>query len=422
MNDLQKTPILQDLAEFLAIESTEDAPAKNAPFGLGLRKTLDWFLNKAASYGLSVSEYNGYYGIVELGKGDKMFGVLCHLDTVGVGEGWSVEPFALTQKDGYLYGRGIVDNKGVAVVMLHVLKKLKDTQAKLNHRVRLIVGCNEETGSKCLKEYALREEIPLFSIVPDADFPVVASEKGILHLKLKHKVDNAFSKRVKELHFGGSHANVIPDSASVVLDNQNAVEFKGRAGHAMAPEMADNAAWKMFKLLDSSLDSSTAQSVYHLFCNPDAKANLGIDYSDTQSGDLTMCLTIGALRDNKLHLTLDMRLPICADKNTVIANIKDRFACEIEILDFKPNLFFEEDSKFIKTLCDIYKKETGQALPPVRMGGGTYARELPNAVAFGPTFPNTQTYIHDKDERVSIAHFNKWFSIYYNALLTLDKL
>jgi len=419
-----KNEILKDLNELLSIKSLPSKAEKNAPFGKQMRQTLDWFLNKAKEYGLKTHDGDGYYGWAELGNNDKnapMFAILAHLDVVGVNESeWSVPPFVLTQKDNYLYGRGVVDNKGPAVVALHILKKLKEDSIQLKHRIRLICGCNEESGSACLKQYAKVDEIPSFSMVPDADFPCINSEKGIMHFTVSCDLDEDFKQNIVYLSFGDKSAlNVIPDTARIVVNDEDMI-FKGVAGHAMKPDKGDNASWKAFEYLAQF--SPLAEKVFELFCNKDAKKLLDIDYSDEQSGILTMSLNHGEVINDKLYLSFDMRLPISADKDEVLKRIEKAFSCTTKIINYKHNLFIDKNSPLVQTFLRVYENVTGEKLPPVQTGGGTYARELPNAVAFGPTFPNIETHIHDKDERISKENFDKWFDIYYKAILELDKI
>jgi len=420
MNNETQKQMLAELDELIKIESLLSPAKANAPFGGNMRKTLDWFIDKAKSYGLKAYEKNGYYGVAEIGEGEKCFAFAAHLDVVEAGNGWSVPPFSLTQKNGYLYGRGVVDNKGPAVVMLHVLKAIADSGVTLNHRIRLIAGCNEESGSLCLKKYAEADEIPAFTLVPDADFPVIYSEKGIMFVQLTRKVCDAFAKRVSALSFGGANLNMIPNTAQAVADGKKIVT-QGVAGHAMAPEKADNAAWKLFNKLKDI--APIAKDAYKLFCRADAKDVLGIDYADEKSGTLTMSLDKGEYDGKILTLTFDIRLPLCADKDAIVAKMEKAFKAKAAILAYKENLFIDPKSKLVAALTDIYQKQTGDKKSvPKKIGGGTYARELPNAIAFGATFPKTETFIHNADERISEEHFYKWFDIYYAAAAELDKL
>jgi len=445
--------MLNDLNELLRFESVKGEKTKDAPFGVALKDSLDWFLNKAKSYGMKTENLDGYCGYAEIGEGKKMLGILCHLDVVPAGNGWNCKPYNLTIDDKVLYGRGVVDNKGPLVVALHVLKKLQEKNEKTPCRIRLIVGCDEESGSKCMAHYAKKAEIPSFSIVPDADFPIVSSEKGILHLEINIPNNNI----IKSLQFG-DRANVIPSKATAIIkgkqflnksleeflfgegiekdtvtltdlgDGTTKIETKGIAGHAMNPEKADSAAAKLFAVL-KWLNSQTGafdglETLYDRFFSPLSNERLGIDYKDSKSGALTMAVTKGKFEKNNLCFTADLRLPLCAKKNEVIIKIKKALPEKtvIKTLYWSPNLYHNVSDKRIQTLLDIYAKHTDESPAPVKTGGGTYAKALPNAIAFGPSFTNTQTNIHNIDECISLAHFEKWFEIYYDAIRELAKI
>lgn len=208
--------MLNDLQEIIAIQSVLGEAKDGAPFGQGPKDALDWFLSKAAAYGLKTGRLGGYCGWAEVGEGKPLLGILGHLDVVPVGKGWTYPPFALTNENGYLYGRGVVDDKGPTVAALHVLKKLKDTNTKLKHRIRLIVGCNEENGSACIKKYVQECEIPDFSFVPDADFPVINSEKGIAEISVALSADCFFADNVTALN-AGVRSNVVPDLCTATI-------------------------------------------------------------------------------------------------------------------------------------------------------------------------------------------------------------
>lgn len=462
--------MLNDLKELMEIESIMGKPESGAPFGKKMRETLDLFLSKANSYGLKTENMDGYCGYAEVGSGKSCIGILCHLDVVPVSDGWSYPPFSLTLDDGYLYGRGVADDKGPAVAALHVLKRLKDENVKLNHRVRLIVGCNEENGSACMKYYVSRGEIPVASFVPDADFPIIGSEKGILHLKVTVPADSRLTDSVEYL-CAGDRPNVVPDKAVLrfrkdsepynriketsgdanaifrtesvctflaengydlndfsahLFGDYAEIETRGIAGHAMAPQKGDNAIFKLIaflKALGGQNCGETVGKVYDSLCSLKAPEKLGIACKDEKSGALTLNFGAVKLEKDKLVLTLDLRLPLCADKDVIVKNIMNAMpehsACEV--LHHAKNLYADENGTLVKTLLKVYAETTGGETYIVKSGGGTYARELPNAVAFGPTFPNAETNIHNADERLKLGDFEKLGEIYYRAVIELDK-
>ncbi|MBR2970841.1 MAG: Sapep family Mn(2+)-dependent dipeptidase [Clostridia bacterium] len=462
--------MLKDLAEIISIKSVLSEAKEGAPFGEGCREALDWFLAKAEEYGFRTGSYDGYCGYAEYGEGKECIGALCHLDVVPAGEGWSTDPFTLVIKDDTLFGRGVVDDKGSVVMCLHALKEIKESAIKLNKRIRIIAGCNEEHGSACIKHYVNHGEIPSMSFVPDSDFPLINSEKGILHLMYSVPLDDFFAKNIAFIS-GGESYNVVPDHAKISIfrdselgkqildicggeacdklftstqvvggilaagyriedysitaeDEVITIEAKGVAGHAMAPNKADNAIWKLFRLLACFTDKSDLVNFFNekICLNTGAEA-LGIYKSDEVSGELTMSMGIIKVDDDKLYFSLDMRLPVCASHEEIKKQILNQLPgrSKVEEKKYAPNLYIKKDSPLVQTLLSVYEKCTGKEGKCLICGGGTYARELPNTVAFGPTFEGTETNIHNIDEHVSIEEFYKAAEIYKHAMIELAK-
>ncbi|MCI8612508.1 MAG: M20 family metallopeptidase [Clostridia bacterium] len=462
--------MLQDLKEIIAIDSVYSTPRPNAPFGKKARAALDWFLEKSKAYGFKTGEKDGYCGWAEIGEGNRLIGVVCHLDVVPAGEGWTYPPYCMTVEGGRIYGRGVADDKGALVACMHAMKNILDSGEPLDGRIRIIVGCNEENGSACMKHYVKHCEIPSASIVPDADFPIINSEKGIIHYLAKVPLDKFFKDNILSLG-GGVKDNVVPDRAKMTVkkdsplymylkglssfderlfkcepfvsallgdghelkdfalhdgDDGLTIETCGIAGHAMDPEKGDNAIWKLFCLLASVNDtfpSEVAQDIYENICSPLSCEKIGFACSDEQSGDTTCNLGVISMNESTLDLELNIRIPICCDKNSIAPLIKSKLPKDSEVKEmmFSPNLFIDKDSPLIKTLLDVYGKVTGNETYCLKTGGGTYAKELPGAVAFGPTFPGTQTDLHNADENLPVKEFEKLFDIYRAAMLALDK-
>ena len=176
--------IIKDLSTLISIKTIENIGENGTPFGSENKKALEFIIEKAKEFGIKYKNLDDYLCWLEIGKGNEMIGIPVHLDVVPEGEGWETEPFKLEEKDGYFYGRGVVDNKGPAIMMLYILKFLKENE-KLHKRVRVIFGTNEETGMKCIKYYLdKKEEVPIMGFTPDALYPVVIGEKGRLHIKI----------------------------------------------------------------------------------------------------------------------------------------------------------------------------------------------------------------------------------------------
>lgn len=465
--------MLDDLKEIIAIPSVEaERSGENAPFGANVRAALDWFLKKAREYGLNAFDGNGYYGWAETGPdGAPIIGIPVHLDVVPAGGGWSVPPFSATVKGDRVFGRGVADDKGAAVVMLRLLRDLQtgDKSLSLNHRVRIIAGCNEETGSRCMKEYVKNEEIPVVSIVPDGAFPVINSEKGILHVDAVVPCDSIFRESILNL-FGGERANVVPGEAVAVIkkdsvaysfllgeesadepplaptfsrktldvditqtdftflscDDGVTITARGTAGHASTPEKCDNAIKKLFILLSKALGASTTICKLSDFITQDdiTKA-IGAYACDVKSGCTTGNLGVINYDGANLTMSFDFRLPITMDKETVTAALSAALpdGSSVKEVNFSPNLYFPPSSPLVSTLLSVYRNITGEeGALPVQIGGGTYARSLPNAVAFGIEFPGSENNMHSADESIKLSHLDMLYDLYLSAILSLDKI
>ena len=183
--DEMKDEIVESVQEIVRIKSVEGEPGENKPFGEGVNQCLEATLAIAERLGLKNKNIDGYAGHVEIGEGEEILGILCHLDVVPEGSNWTYPPYGAEIHDGKIYGRGTIDNKGPAIAALYALKAVQDSGIKLNKRVRLILGTNEESGWGCINYYLKKEETPALAFSPDAEFPVIHGEKGILTFILK---------------------------------------------------------------------------------------------------------------------------------------------------------------------------------------------------------------------------------------------
>lgn len=190
--------MLENLGKLVAIDSTLGTPSEDKPFGEGPAKALEAGLEIAKSLGFKTVNLDNYCGYAEMGEGEEIVGIAGHLDIVPVGGDWSYDPFKLTREGDCVYGRGTTDDKGPVIEALYAMKLLRDSGAKLNKRVRLIMGCNEETGSKCMEHYNEVSEELSCGFTPDASFPCIHGEKrsynndGILK---KHQ-NNIYERRL----------------------------------------------------------------------------------------------------------------------------------------------------------------------------------------------------------------------------------
>ncbi|HEY8443864.1 MAG TPA: Sapep family Mn(2+)-dependent dipeptidase [Clostridia bacterium] len=437
---------LQTLIDFVKIESVKGEPQENAPFGSKVRQALDFILEKGKSFGFTTRDIDGYAGEIEYGAGDEVIGVLTHLDVVPLGEGWTRAQGEIYE--GRLYGRGTVDDKGPTVAVLYALKEIKDEGIKLNKTVRLIIGCDEESGCKCMEYYKKQGRMPKMGFSPDSDFPLIICEKTILHLRAALPLDNFWKENILEFD-AGLRPNMVPAKARLKIkksalppyykelvekykaeieQDQDAValRFFGVSAHGSTPNLGQNAIWKVFDFLIDIGAWGVTKTIRHYLLNENACKNMGVYIDDGErSGEQT--LNVGTAHydkeNNTIEFNLDFRCPINQKIQNIINRLSDLFSNgKIEVVYHMPYLYADPESFLVKTLLGAYEKVTGKTNSKgIITGGGTYARFLTNGVAFGPTFEGEETRIHNTDESISIENFYKLIRIYKEAIINLAK-
>ena len=408
--------ILERLLPLLAIDSVKSEPSKSAPFGEGVKRALDYVLDLARNMGFETKNYDNYVGEVTYGCG-KPFGVLCHLDVVPVGNerAWKFPPFSPTICDGKLYCRGAIDDKSAAISVLSALYELKEQGFTLKRQIKLILGCDEESGWGCIDHYKQVASLPEEGFSPDADFPVIYAEKGILHVKYR------FEKRKEFQAFGGVKANVVCDAAEakgdfsgLKTDSDNlrlqgdTLKAIGKTAHGSAPEKGDNALRYLTAFLEENgfLGRGITDKLFG--------AAEGAKTLSDETGRLTFSPDVAETDDRFIYYTVDVRYPATIDKAVVETYLK-RIG-EYEILSFQPPLFADKNSELVKTLMGVYKEVSGDNAEPIAIGGGTYARALEHGVAFGPCVGEECDLAHMPNEYITLKTLNMMTEIYYKAL------
>lgn len=427
MNDMIAT--LQKLVSFDTVEQ-EGLPG--APFGKGCKDALDYTLSLAEQWGMTIKNLEGYCGWAEVGAGE-LFGVLAHLDVVPVGEGWHYPPFGGVIEDGRMYGRGTQDDKGPLVACMYALKSLLDEGRTPTKRIRFIVGCNEETGWACMDRYLATEEHPTMAISPDGDFPVINCEKGIAH----HTLRVPCPEWLLALE-SGDRVNVVPHKAYAKVSRISDVAFtyalhhgvrvhkdgmdylleaSGKNAHGSTPELGDNALVKLLLAL-ASLDEEFNQLAVGLSDYNGKNCNLGI--RDDASGLLSLNVGFAHIENGEVVIGLDIRFPISYTLDYIRMALESAFPfAKVDSGHQQRSLYIAPDHPLVCTLLEAYRDVTGMDAKPLSIGGGTYARALPTAVAFGPVFPGDPEMCHQADEYVRLDRLETMAAIYREALLRL---
>lgn len=444
--------MIKDLQALIAIPSLNDMTnaSTKAPFGEAVNDALIWFLNKAKSDGFDVDNVDGYAGICSFNSDAKeSIGVLGHLDIVPVGEGWSKDPFGGEIEDGILYGRGSGDDKGPTIAAYYAMKLLKSFDIQPKKKIELIVGTDEETGMRCMEYYKNHRIIPNEGFVPDAAFPVIYGEKGILNIDLNGEMDTV----IHSMH-AGERPNIVVGKASVTITQMHnpekldyycqafnviadakmegaytTVTFYGKYAHASMPEKGLNAAYHALNYVGTTYNDTLAQNLAKL-----TKGYLGeglnIMLDGVHMGFLTANLGIVSIEQNKYSVVVDIRYPNDTDGDTLVETIKSSVKAvnekmDVRVIENKPPHFVDPSSTLVTTLTQVYQKYSNDTFTPaLTMGGGTYARTLPNFVAYGMNFikhplPNHVGGPHEKDEGIYLEDLFLASVIYAEALYKL---
>lgn len=443
--------MIQDLIGLLKIPSLKQDSAQNAPFGVELRKALDYVLDLGKKDGFKVKDYDGYAGVVEWGEGPEIMGLLGHLDVVPVGTGWTFDPFGAQIKDGYIMARGSQDDKGPTMAAYYAMKILKENGFKPSKRIHLIVGCDEESGMTCMDYYNKHGEIPDFGFVPDADFPVIYAEKGILNLSLSGQVNT-----VIDSISAGERPNIVIGEATIVVKGdlkEKEFEFyqtshqikghceiiegkatyylKGVFAHGSRPDEGINAAWHLLNFVGAAYNDQFAIDTAYLLADWRG-ANLNVKSYDAHMGYLTMNIGVVKIENGNAKLIIDIRYPKSTSSPVIVENITKAFkgknsSLKVELIQDKEHLFVNPKSTLVSTLEAIYRDFSGDDdTPLLTMGGGTYARAFKNFVAFGAEFPTRHRpswvgQVHQADEGYEVEQFLLATAIYAKAIVELTK-
>lgn len=464
--DEQTKAIINDIMDLVRIPSVlDEKKSEDAPFGENVKKCLDEILSKGRQMGFAVRNIDGYIGEMDMGNGPNLIGILCHSDVVAAGDGWNTEPFEPQIIDGKLYGRGTSDDKGPLVVCMHAVKRLMDDgKIPPSVTIRIIVGTNEEEDWDDMKYYKkVRKEFPKYSIIPDGMFPLIYCEKGLYDVNFVYKgsVDPAADVRLTHLD-GGMARNVVPAKAEARLkaaatcaeyvtnaisaaiaehringcvtcgEDIITVSVTGKSAHAMNPEKGVNAVSQLMLLLGSFPEASFSHQEladsYNLCIGMDYSGEAsGCACSDIESGSLTFNLgTAGMDESGTIEMTASIRYPASFDFAAIENNVAGGFAksaFEVVFVDHMLPVYFNQEDKFVELLMGVYARITEEHnAKPIAIGGATYARALPNAVAFGPVFPDEKELAHEPNENVSIEKLCLAGEIYYEALAEICRM
>lgn len=418
---------LANLRRVLREPSVAGPKTFGAPFGVGPKRALETVLQISKEMGFRTGQVADCVGWVEYGPTEDQqsdyFGILGHLDVVDVEDGWQYAPFDLTRVDNYLYGRGVLDNKGPLMSTLFALYLIKIQNIEFQQRVRIIFGTDEESGSRDIPLYLQHEKAPIAGFTPDCKFPAVYGERGLLDIQLTLPVTDGSGQQIKALdgHFDKSF---IPDHASLTLADGTVKHYTGRKAPSNAPELAENVLPPL-AADGSQLTGQVGQFfdwVTTTIGTQTTGQNLGIDFQDTASGALQVAFYGLSLENQSMSCHLTCRYPISTTEDALLTQIQTTLlpTMTVTVKRRYPSQVTNPELPFIQQLGAIYEADTGLDGTPVTTTGVTYARALPNIIAFGPSFPGQKGIAHKGNEWLKFSDWQMMMQIYYDALIALN--
>ncbi|NLD20212.1 MAG: dipeptidase PepV [Clostridiales bacterium] len=460
-----KTEMISSLSKLISIPSVAAKRKGSMPFGENVDRAYRCMLEMAESQGFSIFDADGYGGHIDYaGREPEIVGIVGHLDVVPEGDGWDFEPYGAEVIDGYICGRGTMDDKGPVIASFYAMKALKECGYEPKRTIRMILGLDEETNWQGM-DYYLSEvgQLPEFGFTPDGDFPAIHGEMGILVFDIAKKFSQSSAKGLELSSLnGGTAANSVADYARAVLHNsagegyenvkKSVSDFRGAKGckinckgigksfeitvqgisaHGSKPEQGLNAISIIMEFLEQFnfvnedandfIDFYNNCIGYHLHGE-----NMGCDFADDVSGRLVFNVGKISLDKKAAQLTINVRYPVTMDDEAVydgIMSILNHYELGIVKGKHQQPIYIPEDDQIICTLMDIYKKHTKDTeSKPLVIGGGTYARAIKSTVAFGARFPEQPELGHQKNEKISVDNMVKLAKIYAEAIYRLSEM
>ncbi len=472
MDYIQKVEINRDLQvkclqDLVSIKSVVSNPAvtKNGevyPFGKGVQDAFAYILKLAKEMGFETKNVDNYGGHIDFGHGEEVVGILGHLDVVPEGSGWTFDPYSGAVAGDFIYGRGTTDNKGPVMAVLFAMKALKEAGYQPEKKVRLILGLDEESAWEGMEYYFRKERMPDYGFTPDAEFPALNGEKGLIVFELAKKIPKGIGGGLELRSLsGGEAANMVPEKARAVVKSDNpktydqikalAADFREETGykvhvkgvgksleitsegvsaHGATPEAGLNGISILMaflgKLNFGNDDINVFIDFYNQYLGFDLYGErIGCGFSDEPSGKLTLNVGMARVEKQAAALTINVRYPVTFTADQVyeaVLPVIEKYDMGLIKVKSKEPVYMDPDSPMIRTLIKVYQKHTGDVeSQPKVIGGATYARAAKNIVAFGAMFPGDPDVMHQKDERLSVERLMTMTKIYADAIRILSQ-
>ncbi len=457
-----KDALLEDLFRLLRIDSVRDdeKATAEAPVGPGPKRALEEFLAMAEEDGFQTKQFGPWAGHLEIGEGDEILGILGHLDVVPAGSGWNTDPFEPQIIDERIYARGSSDDKGPTIAAYFAIKMLQELGVKFEKKIHFIVGTDEESGWQDMDYYFEHAPMPDFGFSPDATFPIINGEKGNVSAIFDIDPGSGMDGQYTLISFkSGLRSNMVPEQAiarlegpnleemaaqfesfisqsthlngsSVIQDDEITLTLDGKSAHGSTPEKGYNAATFLAKFLmnyewDLSASDEFIQLLGDLLHEDFEGTKIGAAHHDALMGDVSM--NVGIANYESEHGTIDanFRFPQGTTPETIRENILNTIeeydTVEVNMTEAKEPHYVSGDDPLVKTLLDVYEKQTGLEGHEQVIGGGTFGRLMPRGVAYGALFPDSIDTMHQANEFISVDDLLKATAIYAEAIYRLTR-
>lgn len=472
--DNRRQEIVDRLTGLIRIPSVVGHEEGNAPFGAGVQKVFDHVLEMAEADGFeTVNDDNygghilmpGYYldedGEIDAASAETL-GITGHLDVVPAGDGWKHDPFGAEIEDGRMFGRGTTDDKGPVIACYSAVKILADAGFIPEKNIKIILGLDEETDWVGMEHYFENYPQPDLGFTPDAEFPVIRGEKGILIFDLIKKLGRSPKEGLRLSSMkGGDAANMVPAYArAVVLSDKkedyarireiarnfsspDGCSFKcrgtgksleitshGRSAHGARPESGCNAVSGLMRLLGELNFVNEDINDFIAFYNEHIGDQLngmgmGIGFTDEPSGSTVFNVGIVEMGKETFRITVNVRYPVTYTEEQIYDGMRpviDNYDLGVIKGKSEDPIYFEDGHPLIETLMKVYRERTGdEESEPEVIGGGTYARAVNNTVAFGALMPGKEDLAHQAEENIEIDALIELTKIYAQAIYELTK-
>ncbi len=462
--------IIEDLKRICRIRSVAELENPSAlPYGRGCLEVLNEMLEIGRENGFETYNYDNYVGkIIYPGRTSENVGIWSHLDVVNEGKNWTYSPYEPTVKDGYFIARGCQDNKSSAIIGLYTLKYLKEHNIVPKRTTEVYLGTCEEQGMYDIDYFLDHYSAPTLSLVPDSGFPVCLGERGSFDGELKSRVQidkNIISVNCEAEHGSIPHLAEItfgfsdeiyqkcltsdPEITVLLSSDKKQIKIKAQGISALnaTPQKGKNALGilaefllktKIFEgngAINSSADSGAAQSTFSFIrdINSDCTGkSLSISCTDDYSGPTTVAITDLCISEGRFIISFVSKYPITKNDFPFCENAEkeaERRGFSFNATRFLKANYFDPERPETKILTDVSNLVLNRNDVPFVMSGGTYARKLPNAFAFGTGMPLPPApcglflpghgNYHEPDESISLTRISKGLEIYIKGILAL---